>query len=602
MTKIEERSWGISKFITDYFILNPPKFGDDEYKSISKFKNQLIFIPSGKSYIPCLFYRQPKSSNFLIHFHGNSEHIFQIEHYGLDFRSHLEMNVILVEYPGYSIYDNEEPDPNTIFKNACIIYDWITNTFKANKDQIFVCGRSLGTSPAIYLAAHKDVKSLFLISAFTSINKIGEDKNIGWLLEDIFKSYNYIQKVNCFTLLIHGKKDPLINYKHSQELKKELEKNNSSIKVEVHFGEENDHNNFYLRNDIIEPINQFLKKYNLKTKDKIIDIKDEEIKEFYKMPISISKKIESRLFKIEDFKFFKKIVVKNASFLMKLIDNRIALVNGSSILIYNQKNYCLDEEIKVNEKTDEIIEIKCLFQMKNENLACGTNSGDIILYKYDDDSEKYEEIKTIANQYEIYKIDEFCEGLICVLSKDGITIYDNIYFNKKYYTPLKILYFDFVHTSGYQLAMLNENYLSILEINQNEVKVIRNSKKIEINNKKNVLISTNKYLVLGVKKNIYILDHSLNIIEKKENHLNGDINYIHKIHDEFLLASTDRGEILQITIEKKNKYSILEIKSKIFTSGKIYSLLLKNITTILFTYDEGIQIFNMQKEDNCNFI
>ena len=287
MEKIEERSWGISKLITDYFILKPPKFKDEDYEAISKFKNQLIFIPSGEIYIPCLFYSHPKSSNFLIHFHGNSEHMFQIEYYGLDFRSHLEMNVIIVEYHGYSIYDNEKPDPNLIFENACIIYDWIRNTFKVNKEHIFVCGRSLGTSPAIYLASHREVQSLFLISAFSSINKIGEDKNIAWLLEDIFKSYNYIKNVNCFTLLIHGKKDPLINYKHSQELKEELEKNNRHIKVKIHLGEENDHNNFYLRNDIIEPIKQFLGEYNLISNDTFIDIKNEQINKFYKMPTSI---------------------------------------------------------------------------------------------------------------------------------------------------------------------------------------------------------------------------------------------------------------------------------------------------------------------------
>ena len=184
------------------------------------------------------------------------------------------------------------------------------------------------------------------------------------MLEDIFKSYNYIKKVNCFTLLIHDKKDPLINYKYSQELKEELEKNNSFIKFEIHLGEDNDHNNFYLRNDIIEPIKQFLNKYNLKSNNIIIDIKDEQINKFYKMPTSFSKKIESIFFKIEDFKLFKDIKVKNASFLMKLIDNRIALVNGESILIYNQKNYTLDEKIELKER-NQMIEITSLFQMKN---------------------------------------------------------------------------------------------------------------------------------------------------------------------------------------------------------------------------------------------
>jgi radical SAM superfamily enzyme YgiQ (UPF0313 family) len=129
MTKIEERSWGISKFITDYFILKPPKFKDEDYEAISKFKNHLIFIPSRENYIPCLFYRHPKSPNFFIHFHGNFEHMFQIEYYGLDFRSHLEMNVIIVEYPGYSIYKSENKDSKIILSNANLVYDWIKEKF-----------------------------------------------------------------------------------------------------------------------------------------------------------------------------------------------------------------------------------------------------------------------------------------------------------------------------------------------------------------------------------------------------------------------------------------------------------------------------------------
>ena len=85
-------------------------------------------------------------------------------------------------------------------------------------------------------------------------------------------------------------------------------------------------------------------------------------------------------------------------------------------------------------------------------------------------------------------------------------------------------------------------------------------------------------------------------MQKKEKPLYGNINCIQKIHDEFFLASTDEGSILQITIEKKNNIPILEIKSKNFIPKKINSLILKNINTILLTYDKGFQIFIIQKE------
>jgi esterase/lipase len=430
MNLIEKRSWGLPKWITDLFILNPPKFGYTDYQSISNFKNKLIFIPSRESYIPCLFYRLPKSPNFLIYFHGNSEHIFQIEHYGLDFRSHLEFNVIIVEYPGYSIYEYENPDPNLIFDNSLKVYDWVKETFNVENNKIFVCGRSLGTSPAIFLASRKKVQSLFLISAFTSINDIGIDHNISLLLEDIFKSYKYIKKVNCYTLLIHGEKDKLINYAHSEKLKEELEKNNKNIKVEIHNGKDNDHNNFYLRNDIIEPIKNFLEKYHLISKDQVIDLNPKEINKIYKMPESISRKIESKIFRISNFIFNKNIPAKNANFIMKLIDNRIALIIDTNILIYNSKNYILEEEINVSENCNQYIEINCLFQMKNQNLICSTNNGDIIIYKNDTDSEEYEKEKHEIIDSNVLKIDKLNEGFLCILTKNGILIYDDNDLNK----------------------------------------------------------------------------------------------------------------------------------------------------------------------------
>lgn len=67
------------------------------------------------------------------------------------------------------------------------------------------------------------------------------------------------------------------------------------------------------------------------------------------MPTSLSKIIESIFLKLK-IKFFKNIKVKNASFLMKLIDNGITMVNGASILIYNQKNYILDEKIEIKKE------------------------------------------------------------------------------------------------------------------------------------------------------------------------------------------------------------------------------------------------------------
>jgi hypothetical protein len=40
------------------------------------------------------------------------------------------MNIIIVEYPGYSIYPCEDPESKIFFNNALIVYDWIKKNLK----------------------------------------------------------------------------------------------------------------------------------------------------------------------------------------------------------------------------------------------------------------------------------------------------------------------------------------------------------------------------------------------------------------------------------------------------------------------------------------
>ena len=341
--EIEKRGNFIQQIITDTFVFSMPKFKKEDYLLVTtKFKKKLIFVPkkpnkeSADNYIPCLFYRKQNSPNFLIFFHGNSEHIFQIENFGLDFRSNLEMNVILVEYPGYSIYIDNETTPKKIFEDSIFIFDWIKSTFKVSDNQIFICGRSLGTSPAIYLASQRNPKSLFLISAFTSIRNVGEDKHLWIFTEDIFRSIKLIKNVKCSILLIHGEQDNLISYKHSEKLKEEVENHNTKIYVKLVKRPNMSHNYFSLKEDILNQIKDFLNTKGLISSDIDMNnnIEEDQINILFEIPMSICKIIESKIFNINDFKLYKEIPIKNSNLsnLIRLIDGRIALTNGSKIL------------------------------------------------------------------------------------------------------------------------------------------------------------------------------------------------------------------------------------------------------------------------------
>ena len=613
--EIEERGNFLQQFITNKFVFYRPKFKKEDYTLLTtKFKKKMIFIPkkinneSADNFIPCLFYRKQNSPNFLIFFHGNSEHIFQIENFGLDFRSILEMNVILVEYPGYSIYIDNEPTPKKIFEDSKIIYDWIKNTFKVSDNQIFVCGRSLGTSPAIYLASQRNPKSLFLISAFTSIKNVGEDVHLSIFVEKIFINW-LIKYVRCSILLIHGEKDNLISYKHSERLKEEVEKYNKNIDIKLVKRPNMSHNDFNLKDDILNQIKDFLNTKGLISSDIDVNnsIEETQINYLFKIPMSINKIIESQIFNIKDFEFYKEIPIKysNPSNLIRLIDGRIALTNGSKILIYDEIQYKLNLEIETNENEKEEFEISTLFQNTNENLLCGTTNGNIFIYEID--SDEFKQINKIPPiKDEIFKIDTFFSQSFCLLSKNFIQIYDNISYEKKLEIQNNISYTDIIAISENKVAFLKREKFYLCKFEENTIKNYIDLPDLEINGLKNTLIGTNRYIIIGGIGRIYYFNYVKSAPQKLETKIsekeNEEIIFMNKIHDELFLASTKYGTILQIIF---NENGLLEIVKKNFTNQKINSLILKNYKIILFSEKKKIKILSIPKignENNCKII
>ena len=599
--QFEEKGNWLQHLITKLIILNPPPFEKSDYESVIDYRNKLIFIEknnnsqSPDNYIPCLFYRNPNSSNFLIYFHGNSEHIFQIEFYGLDFRSYLDMNIIIVEYPGYSIYPCDDPDSNIFFTNALIIYDWIKTKFNITDEQIFVCGRSLGTASAIFLSSLRKPKALFLISAFTSLKNIGKDFWVSYFIEGVFNSYRYISNISCPTLFIHGKKDSLINYHHSEQLKEEINKINQF--AELKLNENMTHNDFNLKEDIIFPIKDFIN--GLENIGKINFFSGEEINDLFKIPQPILKLVESKLFDINNFQFHKKIPIKNSKFFQK-IDNNIILTSDSKILMYNQKNYSLEEEIDINKNHPGSV-INSLVEISNKNFVCGTNLGDIIIFEkvleleednFEDLDNSYKEIKCISLKEEIYKIDKIKPNYICVLTKNALKFYDDN-FNEKNSIILVQLYTNFVQTSQENLALLSYNHLSIYKIMENKIEIIHRYNNIISNIFNNILLITNKYIIVGGRKYLYFFFKDNYSSAKKR--VEAEINYIYKINDEFFLASTNDGLILSISINEKYNISI---KHRKLIDGDINSLFVKNIKSFLITNENNIQIWTTQSKES----
>ena len=109
------------------------------------------------------------------------------------------MNIIKIEYPGYSIYKSNSKNSDIVLENTLLIYDFIKGKFNINNHNIFILERSIGTSPAIYLAYKRKPNALFVISGFSSIKEVTHN-----LVKERFLSIDYIKNVTFPIIFNYG--------------------------------------------------------------------------------------------------------------------------------------------------------------------------------------------------------------------------------------------------------------------------------------------------------------------------------------------------------------------------------------------------------------
>lgn len=219
------------------FIFPAPDFNSN-LKLNSFLKKNLIYIPTQRKIknkeneeitekIPCLFIKNLNSPNILIIFHCNGCDMFDTYSYISYLFKKYNINILLAEYPGYSLYNNCPCSSQICLENSLIIYDFILSTNpKLTEKNIYVLGRSLGTGPATYLSSQRKPAATFLISPYTTFADVGNhDQEFYEKLSKHFRSIDYIDKVTSPLLIIHGKKDKLIDYNKAIKLYEKTQKN-----------------------------------------------------------------------------------------------------------------------------------------------------------------------------------------------------------------------------------------------------------------------------------------------------------------------------------------------------------------------------------------
>lgn len=164
--------------------------------------------------ISALYLPNPQAIYTLLYSHGNAEDLG-------DTRPILErirragFAIFAYDYRGYGTSQGTPTEQNT-YRDIDAAYEYLTTQLKKSPSEIIVYGRSVGGGPSIYLASRQPVAGLILESTFTSVFRVVT--RIPLYPFDRFPNRDRIGKVHCPVLFIHGTRDRVIPFWHSQEL------------------------------------------------------------------------------------------------------------------------------------------------------------------------------------------------------------------------------------------------------------------------------------------------------------------------------------------------------------------------------------------------
>lgn len=162
-----------------------------------------------------IWYQARTSNKAVLYFGGNAENTARsMANLRTAFPSY---SILAMNYRGYG-GSTGEPSESAFISDAEALYDAAMMTH----DEIYVVGRSLGSSVAVQLASRKSVTRLILVTPFDSIVDVARERYwmlpVGLLLRDRFDSAVIAPQLRQPTLLVLAENDETISRERSLSL------------------------------------------------------------------------------------------------------------------------------------------------------------------------------------------------------------------------------------------------------------------------------------------------------------------------------------------------------------------------------------------------
>ena len=189
-----------------------PDTTDYGIQKISKFNGKIIFLKNnnGHKISGCLLLCK-SSKHVILSFRGQGGN-FSDNIAGLACLRDLGYHVFSIDYQGYGLSEGK-PSEKSNYINSDLAFTFLTDSLNYKSEDIFVIGRSVGTTNATYIAQRNKIGGLILIQPLTSGKEYIKYHTLNIFSVFAGKSFDNesrIKDIKCPLLVIHGTKDNVI--------------------------------------------------------------------------------------------------------------------------------------------------------------------------------------------------------------------------------------------------------------------------------------------------------------------------------------------------------------------------------------------------------
>jgi fermentation-respiration switch protein FrsA (DUF1100 family) len=195
-------------FRSDRMIFQPRSSSYSDGPSILKLKTADGETISAR-YLP-----NPDAAYTILFSHGNSEDLGFVAPF-LEDLHRMGFAVMAYDYHGYGT-SSGIPSEQRAYMDIDAVYAHLTTTLNVEPRRIIVYGRSLGGGVAADLASRKPVGGVVLESTFTSAFRVVT--RVRLFPFDRFETLSKLPAIHSPILIVHGKQDEVIPFRHGERL------------------------------------------------------------------------------------------------------------------------------------------------------------------------------------------------------------------------------------------------------------------------------------------------------------------------------------------------------------------------------------------------